>query len=299
MKDKVYSQVYSILRTSREGLLDALTGLAEIGWDGVEAMGTNTGGLTRQDFHKFVDDLGLKIISFHSLRDDEDRAYAQSFGAKFSDVRPLDNLRTAEDCKRSADLINEQCRRLADFGMRGVVHNHAEEFRALTDDPTKTCYDMLMEYTDPELVSFELDVGWAQRANVNPAALIRKYSGRFPVLHVKECAKVAECDEELEHFPPKVMELASVEKADGKEGKYIKGAPKFSDEQMRLIIASRSWNVALGQGLIDWADVVKAAEAQPGGCQAYISEREYFGAFGEEVAPMEFAKRDYAFLRAL
>lgn len=299
MKDKVYSQVYSILRTSREGLLDALTGLAEIGWDGVEAMGTNTGGLTKQDFHKFVDDLGLKIISFHSLRDDEERAFAQSFGARFSDVRPLDNLRTAEDCKRSADLINEQCRRLADFGMRGVVHNHAEEFRAVADDPTKTCYDVLMEYTDPDLVSFELDVGWAQRANVNPADLIRKYSGRFPVLHVKECAKVAECDEELEHFPPKVMELAAVEKADGKEGKYIKGAPKFSDEQMRLIIASRSWNVALGQGLIDWPDVVKAAEAQPGGCQAYISEREYFGAFGKEISPMEFAKRDYAFLRAL
>lgn len=62
MENKVYSQVYSILKTSKEGVLDAIKGLASIGFDGIEAMGTNTGGLSKADFHKFIDDLGIRII---------------------------------------------------------------------------------------------------------------------------------------------------------------------------------------------------------------------------------------------
>ena len=67
MENKVYSQVYSILKTSKEGVLDAIKGLAEIGFDGIEAMGTNTGGLSKADFHKFINDLGIPRNSARSL----------------------------------------------------------------------------------------------------------------------------------------------------------------------------------------------------------------------------------------
>lgn len=50
MENKVYSQVYSILKTSKEGVLDAIKGLAEIGFDGIEAMGTNTGWIEQGGF---------------------------------------------------------------------------------------------------------------------------------------------------------------------------------------------------------------------------------------------------------
>ena len=66
-----------------------------------------------------------------------------------------------------------------------------------------------------------------------------------------------------------------------------------------MIIDSRSWNCELGKGLVNWNDVKAAAEAQPGGCEAYISEREYFGPFGAERDAMLFAKEDYEFLRSL
>lgn len=299
MESKVYSQVYSILKTSREGVLDAIKGLAEIGFDGIEAMGTNTGNLSKADFHKFIDDLGIKIISFHSLRDDDDRAFAQEFGAQFTDVRPLDHLVTVDDCKKSAEMMTQTCEHLRKFGLTGIVHNHASEFRKVADDPQHTLYDLLLEYTDPELVKFELDVGWAARAGVNVGDLIRKYSGRFPVLHVKECDAVATCDDDLDHFPKKVMEMMKVETASADNKKVVKGAPVFSPAQIEILCNSRSWNAELGKGIIDWQDVKAAAEAQPGGCAAYISEREFFGFYGQEGDPMEFAKRDYEFLRSL
>ena len=296
MKDKVYSQVYSILKTSREGVLEAIKGLAEIGFDGIEAMGTNTGGLSREDFHKFIDDLGIRIISFHSLLDDNDREFAQEFGAKFTDVRPLEPLVTTDDCKRSAEVMTQACEHLRKFGLTGIVHNHASEFRKAADDPEHTLYDLLLKYTDPDLVKFELDVGWAARAGVNVGDLIRKYAGRFPALHVKECDAVAACDDDLDHFPKKVMEMMKVERAAGNDEKVVKGAPVFSPAQIEILCNSRSWNAELGKGLIDWKDVIAAADAQ--GCQAYISEREFFGFYGHEGDPFEFAKRDYAVMRS-
>ncbi len=300
MKDKVYSQVYSILKTSREGVLDAIKGLADIGWDGIEAMGTNTGGLSKDDFHKFINDLGIRIISFHSLRDDYDREFAQEFGAKYTDVRPAHDLITVDQCKRSAEQLTKDCEYLKKFGLIGIVHNHATEFWPVEDDPDhNTAYDLLIRYTDPDIVKFELDVGWAMRAGINCGDLIRKYPGRFPVLHVKECNEVGKTYEDLEHFPRKVMEMMPPKPAAADDSKFIKGAPTFTDEQFKILKDSRKWNVALGEGLCDWVDIRNAAESQPGGCDAYISEREYFGPHGNEEDPFVWAKRDYDFLRAL
>ena len=50
----------------------------------------------------------------------------------------------------------------------------------------KMICDILIEETDPELVAFELDIAWAYRADVDAAEYIRKYPGRFELIHVKE-----------------------------------------------------------------------------------------------------------------
>ena len=299
MESKVYSQVYSIIKTSRDGILEAIKGLADVGFEGFEGFGINTGGMSKADFKKYIADLNMKAISFHSLRDDADREYARELGAQFADVRPLEHLVTADDCKKSAEMMTQACEFLRNFGLTGIVHNHASEFRKVADDPENTLYDLLLKYTDPDLVKFELDVGWAARAGVNVGDLIRKYPGRFPVLHVKECDAVATCDDDLDHFPKKVMEMMKVEAAGENDKKFVKGAPAFSPAQIEILCNSRSWNVELGKGIIDWNDVKNAAEAQPGGCLAYISEREFFGYYGHEGNPLEFAKRDCDFLRSL
>lgn len=102
---------------------------------------------------------------------------------------------------------------------------------------------------------------------------------------------MATCDDDLDHFPKKVMEMMQVAAASADDKKFVKGAPVFSPAQIEILCNSRSWNSELGQGIIDWEDVKNAAEAQPAAAQPYISEREFFGYYGHEGNPMEFAKR--------
>ena len=47
-------------------------------------------------------------------------------------------------------------------------------------------YDILLRESDPAVVDFELDLGWAVAAGADPLALFDKYPGRFKLLHVKD-----------------------------------------------------------------------------------------------------------------
>jgi sugar phosphate isomerase/epimerase len=43
-----------------------------------------------------------------------------------------------------------------------------------------------MAKTNPQDVSYELDILWAYYGGANPAALLEKYGGRFQLLHLKD-----------------------------------------------------------------------------------------------------------------
>ncbi len=55
--------------------------------------------------------------------------------------------------------------------------------------------DLLMEYTDPKLVDFELDVYWVITAGADPLEYIKKYPNRYPLSHLKDRSKNAPPDE--------------------------------------------------------------------------------------------------------
>jgi hypothetical protein len=66
-----------------------------------------------------------------------------------------------------------------------LVHSHTGEFEKLTDSP-KTAFDVLVEDTDPALVTMQLDLGWTYIAGVDPIALFKAHPGRFELWHVKD-----------------------------------------------------------------------------------------------------------------
>ena len=43
-----------------------------------------------------------------------------------------------------------------------------------------------MQNLDPKYVSFEMDVFWMKQPGQDPVALMKKYSGRFKLLHLKD-----------------------------------------------------------------------------------------------------------------
>lgn len=83
MKDKVYAQVYSMIRTFPEGLVDALKYFSEVGYDGVELVGSNTDGLTLEEFKNLLDQLNLKVAAVHSIGGVEDMNFAKALGVKY------------------------------------------------------------------------------------------------------------------------------------------------------------------------------------------------------------------------
>jgi sugar phosphate isomerase/epimerase len=65
-----------------------------------------------------------------------------------------------------------------------------------------------------------------------------------------------------------------------------------------MMYESRSWNVALGEGLIDWKALRDAAEAQ--GVEAYVNEREYYHISGNpDGDPYKAAELDCKFMRSI
>ena len=85
----------------------------------------------------------------------------------------------AHDLNRAGQMA--QARRAA-----ARLHNHNWEFFRLTDDPSRTAFDVLIEETDPRYVHFELDLFWSWRGANDPVDILRRIDGRVRQYHVKD-----------------------------------------------------------------------------------------------------------------
>lgn len=89
------------------------------------------------------------------------------------------------DCKKSAERLNFLGSLCNDKGLEFSWHNHDKEFIPMDEGLP---FDFLMNNTDPGLVKCELDIYWAAKGGANPVEIMKKYSGRFNILHIKDMA---------------------------------------------------------------------------------------------------------------
>lgn len=90
---------------------------------------------------------------------------------------------TADDWRRTAALLNEKGAALKRAGLKLAYHNHNVEFARYGSE---TAYELLLANTDPDLVCFEMDVGWVAAAGVDPIPLLRAHRRRFRLMHIKD-----------------------------------------------------------------------------------------------------------------
>lgn len=90
-----------------------------------------------------------------------------------------------EDCKKSADRLNEVGALAKKQGLKFLWHNHDKEFVEMEKGLP---FDYLMENTDPDFVNCELDIYWVKKGGGDPLKTLKKYKGRVPILHVKDMA---------------------------------------------------------------------------------------------------------------
>jgi sugar phosphate isomerase/epimerase len=90
---------------------------------------------------------------------------------------------SADDWKTNADFLNQKGAALKKLGLQFAYHNHNIEFTPVGET---TGFALLVNGTDPNVVSFEMDAGWVAAAGIDPAALLSRYPHRFTAMHVKD-----------------------------------------------------------------------------------------------------------------
>ncbi|MFM7327373.1 MAG: sugar phosphate isomerase/epimerase family protein [Bacteroidota bacterium] len=156
----------------------------------------NTGfyGMEVPELKKLLSDLGLTVPSVHldlaTMRNGMHPAMEQfaTLGARYAAIPALmgQPISTLDDFKRFAEEFNGFGKQMKEHGITFVYHNHGYE-HAPKDG--RIPMDVLIEETDPELVKFELDIFWMQAAGADPVAYLKKYPGRFRLMHVKDAAE--------------------------------------------------------------------------------------------------------------
>jgi sugar phosphate isomerase/epimerase len=189
--DRIALQLYTVREHTARDMLGTLARIAEQGYGAVEFAGF--GGVAVQDLHAALDDLDIRAVAAH-IGPDELQAQVgrvvgdlQALGCGYAVVPWIaeERRQNAGQIRELVEMLNHTGKLCREAGLVLAYHNHDFEFAPL--DGT-TIFDILVEETDPELVAFELDVYWVRYAGVDPIAMLRRLSGRVPLVHIKDMA---------------------------------------------------------------------------------------------------------------
>ena len=219
-------------------------------------------GMSNIEFKKYLDQIGLTIVSSHYKPDnnfEKIAAEAAQIGIEYL-IYPYEGTpfnknapeyatmpKTIDDFKKLATDFNrygETCRK---NGLRFAYHNHDYTFSFLEDQIPQ---DILITNTDKVLVDYEMDVYWVVTAGQDPVTWLRKYPNRFRLGHIK-------------------------------------------DRKKNTPISEREVSVNVGEGSIDFKKVLNVAKNN--GMKYFIVEQEKY----EGTTPLAAAKADAEYIKKL
>jgi sugar phosphate isomerase/epimerase len=221
------AQLYTVRSVLPQKPRETLAAIRTIGYQEVEA---TFGGL--DELWPVLQASGLKAVSVHLDSKDVTQGSADALVPIFERLKrrgfqyavfpylPETERGGVETMKALAGKLNRAGEKCKAAGLSFCYHNHAFEFAPADGS---TLFQVLLDHTDPKLVSFELDVFWVSVTGHDPATLLKQLSGRVPLIHLKDKA---------EGTP--VMFKESVEREAFKE---------------------------VGSGALDWPKILRAADA--------------------------------------
>lgn len=184
-------QVYSVRDALKEDFAGTMKKVADMGYKYIEGYGMdiegNIFGMKPAEYRKVVEDNGMELVSCHATYFTPEQApkiieASKTAGLKYLIIPYLSNeLRS--DYHAVAKNLNEVGKLFKGTGIKFGYHNHAFEFEKQGDEIPM---EILLEETDPELVTFEADLYWIVKGGHDPMELINKYPGRFSLYHVKD-----------------------------------------------------------------------------------------------------------------
>ncbi|MCW3112169.1 MAG: sugar phosphate isomerase/epimerase [Segetibacter sp.] len=158
------------------------------------------GRMSPQEFKKLCDERGISIPStgagYEQLAKSPDSVAmrAKALGASYvmcSWIPHKNGTLTFEDAKNAVEVFNKAGKVLKEQGLTFCYHAHGYEFQRYENG---TLLDYIFANTDPEYVSFELDILWVHFGGGDPVALMKKYGNRWKLMHLKDLKKGAKKD---------------------------------------------------------------------------------------------------------
>jgi sugar phosphate isomerase/epimerase len=185
-------QTYTFRRSIGRDPAKVLDTIKLMGFTEIEGGG---GRMHPADFKKLCDERGISIPSTGAGYDDLVNKIdsviwrAKILGAKYvmcAWIPHQNDVLTFENAKKAAEDFNRAGKILKENGLTFCYHAHGYEFQPYEDG---TLLDYLFKNTNPEYVSFQMDIFWIQFGGGDPAALLKKYGNRWKLMHLKDMRK--------------------------------------------------------------------------------------------------------------
>ena len=182
-------QLYSVRDAMAEDFEGTIKKVKEMGYDGVEFAGLFDN--SPEKVKAICDENGLVPISAHVSYDeiaaDPEKVISDyaKIGCKYIAI-PY----AVEERRPGGELFDETVEGIRNFaaigkkyGITMLYHNHDFEFEKLNGE---YLLDLLYKALSADELQTELDTCWVNYGGEDPAAYLRKYAGRAPVVHIKD-----------------------------------------------------------------------------------------------------------------
>ncbi|MBI3877400.1 MAG: sugar phosphate isomerase/epimerase [Verrucomicrobia bacterium] len=237
-KGPIGLQLYSLRAQFTKNVPESLKQTHDFGFRIVETAGTYN--MTPEKFKAMLAENGLKPVSGHfpyarwKSEPEKVIAEAKAIGLQYAGCAWIDHKGPFSEAvaREAAALFNKAGEIAAKEGIKVFYHAHGFEFEKHGDG---TLLDLLITETNPKHVSFEMDVLWVVFPGEDPVKWLKKYPGRWELMHVKDLRKGVKTGE-------------------------LTGHTDVSND------------VAIGTGQVDWPAVLKAAKET--GVKVYFIEDE-------------------------
>ncbi len=189
MKLPVALQLFSVRDAFQADPVGTLEKVKDAGYVGVEFAGLfdNDPAWLREQ----LDRIGLRAISAHvpyaQMMEDADKVIRdyKILGCDFVVIPWLDrkNFLTEETLPSTIESVRVLGKKFREAGLTLLYHNHDFEFRKIGDE---YILDLIYAGVSPDDLKTEIDTCWVKVGGEDPADYVRKYTGRSPVVHLKD-----------------------------------------------------------------------------------------------------------------
>ena len=178
-------QVYSVRDVAEKDFRGTMEQVKAMGYDGVELAGLYE--KSAAEIKQILDEVGLTLVSAHvpvaDLECDEKLDAYASMGLRYI-VIPWMSIKPNEaEVEASIACIEAIAQRCKQRGMQLLYHNHDFEFEKVNG---AYILDTFYSRVTEDLLKTELDTCWVNVGGENPADYVRKYTGRAPIVHLKD-----------------------------------------------------------------------------------------------------------------